>query len=61
MAPEFSNNRPWNKCNSPKTAINKFLKKDKKFIVDNSIDNKLYKYGTRWFFKKSKKNFKLDN
>ena len=41
MAPEFSNNRPWNKCNSPKTAINKFLKKDKKFIVDNSIDNKL--------------------
>jgi len=41
MAPEFSSNRPWNKCNSPKTAINKFLKKEDKFIVDKSIDNKL--------------------
>ncbi len=41
MAPDFSNNRPWNRGNSPKTAINKFLKKDDKFIVDNSIDNKL--------------------
>ena len=41
MASDFSNNRPWNRRNSPKTAINKFLKKDKKFIVDNSIDNKL--------------------
>ena len=41
MAPDFSNNRAWNKNNSPKTAINKFLKMDDKFIVDNSIDNKL--------------------
>ena len=41
MAPDFSNNRPWNRGNSPKTAINKFLKMDDKFIVDNSIDNKL--------------------
>tara|TARA_B100000925_G_C21871889_1_gene414612 strand:- start:41 stop:829 length:789 start_codon:yes stop_codon:yes gene_type:complete len=41
MAPGFSSNRPWNKKNSPKTAIEKFLKKDDKFKVDNSIDNKL--------------------
>lgn len=41
MASDFSNNRPWNRRNSPKTAINKFLKKEDKFIVDKSIDNKL--------------------
>ena len=39
MSPGFSNNRPWDRGNSPKTAINKFLKKDDNFIVDNSIDN----------------------
>lgn len=37
----FSKNRPWNKTNSPKSAIDKFLKINKNFKADSSIDNKL--------------------
>ena len=41
MDPEFSKNRPWNKKNSPQSAINKFLKRNDNFIVDKTIDNKI--------------------
>lgn len=34
-------NRPWNFNNSPLQAVRKFLKSNKKFISDLSIDNKL--------------------
>lgn len=33
--------RPWGKGNNPKTAIDAFLKTNKKFMVDNYIDKKL--------------------
>lgn len=41
MDSRFSINRPWNKKNSPKSAIDKFLKTNKNFKADSSIDNKL--------------------
>ena len=34
-------NRPWDKGNNPKTAVLEFLKKNKSFIVDQEIENKL--------------------
>ena len=37
----FSKDRPWNKENSPQSAIEKFLKGNNTFKVDNSIDKKL--------------------
>ena len=37
----FSQNRPWSKKNSPKSAIEKFLKTDDTFEIDHSIDDKL--------------------
>ena len=40
MDSEFSKNRPWNKKNSPQSAIRKFLKRNNKFIVDKTIDKK---------------------
>jgi cephalosporin hydroxylase len=33
--------RPWGKGNSPKSAIKEFLKKNSRFEIDNTIDNKL--------------------
>ena len=33
--------RPWNKLNNPKTAVWKFLKQNKRFKIDKSIENKL--------------------
>ncbi len=36
-----SKNRPWGKGNNPKTAVDRFLKENKNFIVDKNIDNKL--------------------
>ena len=35
------NDRPWNKGNSPKTAVAEFLKTTSDFVVDYSIDEKL--------------------
>lgn len=37
----FFNNRPWDKGNSPVTAIKSFLKKNKDFIINKDIGNKL--------------------
>ena len=34
-------NRPWNKKNNPKTAVRKFLKKNKRFKVNKKFENKL--------------------
>jgi len=34
-------NRPWDKGNSPKTAVWEFLKNNKNFVVDQEIENKL--------------------
>jgi len=36
-----SKNRLWGKGNSPKTAVREFLKKNKNFIIDKEIENKL--------------------
>jgi len=33
--------RPWNKSNNPKTAVWEFLKKNKRFKIDKSIEDKL--------------------
>ena len=33
--------RPWEKGNSPKTAVHEFLRQNKKFKIDDSIHNKL--------------------
>lgn len=33
--------RPWGKGNNPATAVQKFLKKNKNFVVDKDIENKL--------------------
>ena len=41
MDSEFSKNRPWNKKNSPQSAIQKFLKRNNNFVVDNTIDKKI--------------------
>lgn len=41
MPKNFSVNRPWSKGNNPWTAVQQFLKEDKKFIVDRNIENKL--------------------
>jgi len=37
----FSDPRPWGISNNPKTAVQQFLKTNKNFIIDESIDNKL--------------------
>jgi len=37
----FSQKRPWGISNNPKTAVDKFLRTNKSFEVDMSIDNKL--------------------
>lgn len=33
--------RPWGRGNNPKTAVDEFLKNNKKFVVDKNIENKL--------------------
>ncbi|MDA4122207.1 MAG: cephalosporin hydroxylase family protein [Thaumarchaeota archaeon] len=38
---DFFPDRPWRKGNSPKTAVSKFLKNNKRFVVDKSIEDKL--------------------
>jgi cephalosporin hydroxylase len=37
----FSQKRPWGVSNNPKTAVDEFLKTNKNFEIDTSIDNKL--------------------
>jgi cephalosporin hydroxylase len=37
----FAQKRPWGISNNPKTAVREFLKKNKNFVIDSSIDNKL--------------------
>ena len=33
--------KPWDKGNNPATAVNEFMKKNKNYIVDKEIDQKL--------------------
>lgn len=41
MPENFFPDRPWGKGNNPKTAVWEFLKKNDRFIIDKSIENKL--------------------
>lgn len=41
MPPRYFSDRPWDKGNSPKTAVNEFVKCDERFQVDRSLDQKL--------------------
>ena len=41
MPKGFFKDRPWDKGNNPATAVKEFLKKNKDFIVDKEIENKL--------------------
>jgi len=41
MPKGFFKNRPWDKGNNPATAVKEFLKKNKSFIRDKEIENKL--------------------
>jgi len=38
---EFSADRPWRKGNNPKTAVREFLRKNDRFMIDKTIENKL--------------------
>lgn len=38
---DFFQDRPWGKGNNPKTAVWEFLKKNKRFVIDKNIENKL--------------------
>ena len=38
---ELISNRPWRKGNNPKIAVDEFLKKTDRFVVDKEIDNKI--------------------
>lgn len=37
----FFKNKPWNKKNNPKTAVQEFLSKNNRFRIDNSITDKI--------------------
>lgn len=41
MPETFFQDRPWGKGNNPKTAVREFLKKNKRFVSDKEIENKL--------------------
>jgi len=41
MPSEFSNDRPWDKGNNPKTAVWEYLKECDDFVIDKDIENKL--------------------
>ena len=41
MADDFYQNRPWGIDNNPKGAVEKFLKENSDFMIDQEIDNKL--------------------
>jgi len=41
MPPRYFPDRPWDKGNSPKTAVHEYLRTHPEFEIDKSIDNKL--------------------
>ena len=41
MPPRYFPDRPWDKGNSPKTAVHEFVAQDDRFEIDRSIDQKL--------------------
>tara|TARA_Y100000768_G_C23975481_1_gene682822 strand:- start:411 stop:1100 length:690 start_codon:yes stop_codon:yes gene_type:complete len=41
MPKNFYKDRDWDKGNNPYTAVHSFLKKNKKFVIDETIQNKL--------------------
>lgn len=41
MPKNYFSDRPWNKGNNPKTAVHEFLKTCDRFVIDESIHNKL--------------------
>jgi cephalosporin hydroxylase len=41
MPPKYFPDRPWDKGDSPKTAVREYLKSHSEFEIDKSIDNKL--------------------
>ncbi|MDQ7047719.1 MAG: cephalosporin hydroxylase family protein [Sulfurovum sp.] len=41
MPTEFSDDRPWDKGNNPKTAVWEFLKENNNFAIDKDIENKI--------------------
>ena len=46
-APEgMTSNRPWGKGNNPKTAVWEFLKENKDFVIDKTIESKLVLTGS---------------
>ena len=38
---EYENDRPWNPGDSPKTAVEEYLREDTEFVVDREIDSRL--------------------
>ena len=55
----FFGNKPWDKGNSPATAIKAFLKKNKNFIINRDIGNKLVITSTPGGFLKKLDRYKL--
>ena len=41
-----TSDRPWGKGNNPKTAVWEFLKENKDFVIDKTIDAKLLLTGS---------------
>lgn len=41
MPPKYFADRPWDKGNSPKTAVQAFVAEDDRFVIDRTIDQKL--------------------
>lgn len=41
MPPKYFADRPWDKGNSPKTAVKAFMKEDYRFVIDEPLDQKL--------------------
>lgn len=41
MPPKYFADRPWDKGNSPKTAVHEFVSSDDRFVIDRSLDQKL--------------------
>jgi len=41
MPPKYFPDRPWDKGNSPKTAVHEYRRTHPEFVIDKSIDNKL--------------------
>ena len=41
MPPKYFADRPWDKGNSPKTAVHAFIAEDDRFMIDRAVDQKL--------------------